>query len=281
MQNLGNKNVFEDYWDRLGKTWLGKRPIGELWRRHNDASVGALLVGWLGNRSASRLLKTDIFEEGISKGLYPLLATKAKLIFAIDVSMPLIRAAWGRYPSLRLVQCDVLKPAFLAESFDVIVSTSTLDHFPAITGLREALKSLSSLLAPGGELFITLDNLANPIIALRNAIPHEQRMRMGLTPYYVGATCRPAQLNNYLIEAGLGVVEMTAVVHFPRMPGMLLGRLLERYNCHRAALRLLAMMQRFEALSWAPTKYLTGHFIAARAVKLYSNLHNPVGHNEA
>ena len=262
-----NHGQAEDYWEKLGRTWLDSAPTGGLWRQHSDAAVGALFARWLGNRFASRLLKTDIFEEASSQGLYPLLADHAKLLFAADVSMPLIRAALIRCPSLRLVQCDIRAPAFLAETFDIIVSTSTLDHFSTATQLRTALNGLASLLAPGGELLITLDNLSNPVIAVRNAIPHKWRTRLGLTPYYVGATCGPAQLRKYLTEARLKVVELTAVVHFPRWPAICVARILERYCSPRASERLLAVMQRFEVLSPAPIRYLTGNFIAARALK--------------
>ena len=262
-----NQGQAEDYWDKLGRTWLDSVPTGGLWRRHSDAAVGALLARWLRDRSASRLLKTDIFEEATSQGLYPLLADHARVLFATDVSMPLIRAAVNRYPGLCPVQCDIRAPAFLAETFDIIVSTSTLDHFATATELRQALNSLASLLVPGGELLITLDNLSNPVIAVRNVIPHKWRTRLGLTPYYVGATCGPAQLRRYLTEARLKEVELTAVVHFPRWPAIHLARILERHCSPRTSQRLLTVMQRFEVLSPAPLRTLTGNFVAARAVK--------------
>jgi UDP-N-acetylmuramoyl-tripeptide--D-alanyl-D-alanine ligase len=268
----GGEGQVGDYWEKIGSDWLNRVPAGGLWRRYNDETVGALVVRWLGKRVVTRLLKTDIFEEATGRGLSPLLADHARLLFATDVSMPLIRAASSRYPELRLVQCDIREPAFPANTFNVIISPSTLDHFATATELRKALNRLASLLAPSGELIITLDNLSNPVIALRNAVPHRWRTRLGLTPYYVGATCGPVRLRKYLEEAGLKVVELTAVVHVPRWPAIGLASLLEKYCSSRASERLLPVMQMFEALSGTRYRYLTGNFVAALALKPGKNV---------
>ncbi len=56
-------------------------------------------------------------------------------------------------------------------AFDRVFSNSTLDHFDSRDDIREALRELARVLHPEGELLLTLDNLANPVVRLRNALP--------------------------------------------------------------------------------------------------------------
>src|SRR4029434_1314077 len=62
-----------------------------------------------------------------------------------------------------------LRTVFADEAFDVIVSNSTLDHFGSWAELGASLHELHRVLKTRGLLIITLDNRANPIVALRNA----------------------------------------------------------------------------------------------------------------
>ena len=55
-------------------------------------------------------------------------------------------------------------------SFDLVVSTSTLDHFGHASDIGDALAELNRVLRKGGELVITMDNTGNPVIALRRII---------------------------------------------------------------------------------------------------------------
>jgi len=132
------------------------------------------------------------------------------------------------------------------------VSNSTLDHFPALAEVETAVRELHRVLAPGGLLVLTLDNPWNPLVALRNALPFGPLARIGLVPYYVGATCGPRRLRRLLGEAGFLVEELGAVLHVPRVAARAL----------RPPLRLLVAAER---LGRWPTRYLTGQFVAARA----------------
>ena len=69
------------------------------------------------------------------------------------------------------VAADVRVLPFPAGTFDGVLSTSTLDHFEAIDDLHRALGELRRVLRPAGRLVLTLDNPANPLIRLRNALP--------------------------------------------------------------------------------------------------------------
>ena len=73
-----------------------------------------------------------------------------------------------------------------------MVSLSTLDHFRDPEDLAASLRQLGRIVRPGGLLLLTLDNPTNPLVALRNALPFGLLNRLGLSPYFVGATAGPA-----------------------------------------------------------------------------------------
>jgi SAM-dependent methyltransferase len=253
------------YWDELAAAWLADAPH-RLWRDHSDAVNSSLLAAWLPHR-VDRLLKTDLFDEAVAEGLHPLLASRARLVVAIDLSAEIVRAATERHPSLHAITADVRCLPFPDGVFDVIVSTSTLDHFSSRRELVTALRELRRVLRPGGELLLTLDNPANPIVALRARLPFPLLRRLGLLPYFVGATCGPNELVGVLAREGFDVLETTAVLHCPRVVAVAVARLVERHARPRVRRRFLRGLMAWERLQHWPTRFRSGHFVAARAVR--------------
>jgi ubiquinone/menaquinone biosynthesis C-methylase UbiE len=200
------------------------------------------------------VLKTDLFEEAIGDGLAPLLLHRFREVDAVDVSNAVVEEAARRHPELDAVCCDVRALPYDDRTFDTVVSTSTLDHFDSVCDIGDALRELRRVLAPGATLVVSLDNLANPLIAVRNALPFEWLHRVGLVPHYVGASCRPRELQRLLDAAGFDIQETTAVMHVPRVLALAAGRGLE-------ALLACERMERW------PTRFLPGQFTAARAVR--------------
>ena len=254
------------YWDTVARQWHADEAHW-LWRRHCDAVNQALLSRWLPSRPVRLLLKTDLFDEAFSDGLYPLLADRAERVVGIDVSAVCRQLAAGRHAGLETVPADVRRLPFDDDTFDVIVSNSTLDHFASPDQILVALRQLHRTLRPGGHLLLTLDNLANPAVWLRNALPGNWLIRLGLVPYRVGAACSPRRLSDCVRQAGLEVLEMTAILHCPRVPAVAVGAALGRRtgsDTHAAYLRVL---RAFEYLKRLPTRLLTAYFTAVRAIK--------------
>jgi SAM-dependent methyltransferase len=234
-------------WDAVLASWRETRGTSLL-RAYSDAANRRLLERWLPPR-AGRVLKTDVFDEAVAEGLAPFLATRAEALVAIDASPAAVEAARRRHPELDARVADVRALPFEDGSFDVVVSTSTLDHFQARADIDTALRELRRVLTPGGFAVVTLDNPWNPLVALRNALPARPH---ALVPYYVGVTLGPRALRAALAGAGFAVEELAAVLHAPRLAARAL----------RPPLRLLLSAERLER--W-PTRYLTGQFVAARA----------------
>ena len=240
----------------------GRSPLpAPLWRLHSDAVNKRLLERWLPG-SVDSLLKTDLYDESVSGGLYPLLAGRAQRVVGIDVSAQVAALARERHRGIEATLADVRALPFEPGSFDGVVSNSTLDHLADESQVARALAEMARVLRVGGHLVITLDNPLNPLLAVRNRLPAATatRLRRGF-PYEAGWTCGPRRLRALLGEAGLEVRAQTAILHAPRALVALRDR--GSPGADRRALRLLRAA---EALERLPTRYLSGHFIAAHAM---------------
>ncbi|HMB96702.1 MAG TPA: class I SAM-dependent methyltransferase [Tepidisphaeraceae bacterium] len=252
------------YWDAVGKVWKEDHP-DSVWRAHSDAVNTALLERWLGDLHVERLLKTDAFDEACSQGLFKMLSLHAQSVISIDISAETLAAARERHPALNGAVTDVRRLAFADETFDVIVSNSTLDHFPTLGELESAIGELHRVLRSGGRLVLTLDNPLNPIVALRNALPFTWLNRAGVVPYYVGATCTPRRLRSMVQRAGFEVSEVGAVLHTPRVMAVALSRTMTPGSA--MSRRFLKCLMFFESLARWPTRYFTGYFTAISATR--------------
>src|SRR5215213_10289125 len=82
-----------------------------------------------------------------------LVAGRASSVTAVDLSPQMLRAAAERsraHPNLQFILGDFLRLDLQPETYDCIVTTTTLHHLPQ----REALAKMKSLLLPGGVLVI-------------------------------------------------------------------------------------------------------------------------------
>jgi SAM-dependent methyltransferase len=254
------------YWESIADEWKKIRP-DRLWRKHSDAINQSLLFRWLPEQPVPRLLKTDTFDEAVGDGLSRFLQARAHSVVGIDLSFKNVQLACHGARSVHGTRADVRNLPFRRESFDVVVSNSTLDHFQTLDEITVSLRELHRVLRKGGQLIVTLDNLANPTIAARNHLPINLLNRLGIVPYFVGATCGPWRLQRLLRDVGFEVRDVAAVLHCPRIIAVAVAKLL----CSRAKpsvqQQFLRLLQKCEVMSRWPTRYLTGHFIAVRAEK--------------
>jgi SAM-dependent methyltransferase len=253
------------YWGTIAADWA-EHPQS-LWRVHCDAVNLELLGRWLPDERPRLLLKTDAFDEACGDGLSSFLQEKAEYTLIIDVAFAALTLARVRHGSLCVIGADTRCLPFANGVFDVIISTSTLDHFRSRDEIVASLREFRRVLRPAGFLFLTLDNPTNPLIKLRNALPFRLLNRLGIVPYYVGATYGPHGLTDVLREVGFDVREIGAVMHCPRVLAVAVSRLLERYTGQKTHRRFLHFLLAFERLSRWPTRFFTGHFVAVRAVK--------------
>ncbi|HEY8628148.1 MAG TPA: class I SAM-dependent methyltransferase [Gaiellaceae bacterium] len=259
-------------WDTVAEVWR-RAPAQTLWRRHSDRVNSALVERWLPSGTGSTL-KTDLWDEAMGERLYPAIAARSERVVGVDVSRSIVVAAAERYPALDARVAHVHALPFEDGSFDAVVSNSTLDHFDDAAEIDRSVLELARVLRPGGTLVLTLDNPANPLVALAKVLPRQAlnrawlrwadaSARIGLLPYHVGATYGRSRLRTVVEEAGFVVEETTAIVHAPRPLAVMIGQRIQGGG--RRFLRVLAVLERLEQ---APTRFLTGHFAAIRATRL-------------
>jgi SAM-dependent methyltransferase len=223
----------------------------------------ALLERWLPSE-LDGVLKTDLFDECVSDGLYPTLALRAGRVVGIDLSPAVVAAANRRHRDLTGTVADVRALPFEHESFDAVVSNSTLDHLEGMGEVARALDEIHRVIRPGGRLVLTLDNPYHLLVAARNFLPAALARAIRPTPYPSAWTCGPSTLNGLLREAGFEVAETTAILHFPRIIAAIAGALDGGLARRR---RVVEILRRAERLERWPTRLVTGHFIAALAMR--------------
>ena len=253
-------------WNDVAAEWLKTLPQ-QMWREHSDLVNSALIDRWLPRSKLQRVLKTDLFDEVVAKGLYQHLALRADEVVALDISPMVSATARRRYPRLGSFSADVREIPLSDESVDAIVSLSTLDHFTDKAHIEVALRELLRVLKRGGTMILTLDNPANPVVGLRNRLPYAVTHPLGLVPYPVGRTLGPSEARLAVTNAGFQVEESTAIMHAPRVLAIPLMNALDRSSHEARRDRILRAAMRFEKLEQYPSRFLTGHFVAIRATR--------------
>lgn len=262
----GKRSPEGAYWNSVVAAWqIEDRHAA--WRAHCDALSQDLLTRWLPPGRISRLLKTDLFNEAVAVGLGSPLAARVESVNGIDIAEKVVREAKARNPHLTTVTADVRALPYAENSFDVILSGSTLDHFVTHAELETSLRELHRVLVRGGTLILTLDNPDNPLIALRNWLPRALLQRRGIVPYYVGATMGGKRLRRVLTEISFDVQEVSAFEHSPRVLAVALSALLRDRASQVSQQRFVRILGAFEMLGNLPTRFLTGHFVAVRATR--------------
>lgn len=224
-----------------------------------------LIQRWGGVPATGRVLKTDLFEEAVGPDAFLTeLSGEERVVIGMDVSAAVARQAQGRDVNrqVQYMAADTRRLPFANNSFALIISPSTLDHFPDSRDLGCSLCELARVLEPNGRLIITLDNRQNlfdPLLRLVN--------RLGWVPYYLGRSYRVDELHAELEAAGFVVQETTAILHNPRLvavAAVMVAKKLGWRPLIALVQRTLVAAQRLEQTRW---RYYTGSFVAAKAVR--------------
>jgi SAM-dependent methyltransferase len=273
---MGNKTDTNmhgrDYWDFIG-TRSNVISSEDFWREHLRELYQGLKARWMEAPRCGLTLKTDLYDEAISShNLISLFGTDSDRIVGTDLSSVTALAAKKRITAewregCGFVVSDARKLAFRSRVFDRIISNSTLDHFSDKKDIFQSLRELQRIMKPGGMLLITLDNPWNPVVFLRNRLPYRWLRSLDIIPFYMGATLSRPELIRALEANGFTVCDSTAIVHSPRILAIRIGNLLDRVGHGRMRACFHRVLKTVEHLEGLPTKYLTGYYIAVKAVK--------------
>lgn len=263
---LAQPPAASDYW--TDASWLA-HDANLVWRTHADAIHTRLLERWCGPErripGTGTVLKTDLYEEAVGNGQTPWLEARFARTLGMDISAEVVAAAQRKHPALEAEVADARDMGFPDAMADWVVSLSTLDHFNSTRDIERSIFEIRRVLKPGGYLLLTLDNPLNPFVGLRQALPFALLKRLGLVPYFCGATLRPGRLVRLLTAVGFEIVDRCAVMHCPRVLAVKLAQRASRSWSPEAKRRLASALIRWEVLDRLPTRYLTGHFSAVLA----------------
>lgn len=273
---VGRPHGGAGHWDSVARGQSRTSPRDGLVDEHGRATHAAMVARWSDPGTCSRILKTDLFDVAFAS--HPFLFDLDQVgdgIVGLDISSKVVDAARRRARDCEIgaggylcgdVRCIPLRE----NSIDLVISDSTLDHFASEADIVAALRELRRVLRHGGTLILTMDNKKNvtyppyPIIRLW--------MRLGLAPYFIGKTLSPSGLRRTLEGIGFSVDESTAIFHCPH-PDALVRRLetwLRRVSRGRLDGAIRGSLVALERLGSRRTRYLTGRYIAVKAVKLES-----------
>ena len=142
----------------------------------------------------------------------------------IDVDPGGVAALRNAFPEARVEQADVTLsdwPDDLTGAFDLVIAGEVLEHVPD-AGLF--LAGAGALLAPGGELFVSVPNACSPKIGIRALLGRESVHPDHLTYY------GPRTLVLALDRAGFDVVYLASYLATPRAAGRVANVLLRGFH---------------------------------------------------
>ncbi len=226
-----------------------------------------LIKLWAPDLKGKRILKTDLYEEAFGNdGFLGWLSSQNAGVYGVDISGSIAQRARGKlrekHPELECyVTSDIRRCAFKDDSFDVIISNSTLDNLSP-GDVAPALAELKRVLKPKGTLILTLDNAHNPLYALGYFLEKAWRTN----GYYQGRLFSLSAALGLARRSGLIVEAKTAIVHIPTPFNKLALMCGSKGSAARQrVIRRLVVL--FSKQGRCRSKFLTGWFIALKLTK--------------
>jgi arsenite methyltransferase len=122
----------------------------------------------------------------------------------ISVAIDVARDRIGEMGGVHFVQGDVSHPPFRPESFDAILSEGVLHHTPST---RDALRGLTEVLAPGGEIMFYVYRMKGPMREF--ADDYIRELLSDMSPEQAWDALRP------LTKLGQALAELDMTVEVP------------------------------------------------------------------
>jgi len=247
------------------------RPRSHGWWRVHQAIIRDWIQIAFRSAPSGPALKTDLFDEA-SGSYHHAFDLPAQLRFiGLDIDRAIAVSAFVRIgsedPGLGCVVGDIRHPPFRHDSCSAVLSLSTLDHLASREEIRLALAGIYRLLLPGGILLLSLDNPANPEVALRARLPLSIVRRLRSDSFPLGQTLSRQEGSDLLTETGFAVQREFHMGHAIRYPTIRLIGALERRPIPALVRFAEKLTLSLEVLSNTPLASFTGHYSGWIAVK--------------
>ncbi len=189
-----------------------KPHIDRILGRYKAEEFINLIKRWTDGLEQSKVLKTDLYEEAFGEDQILFSLPNKAQIFGLDISQEVVKNANIKNISNdshhNYLRADVRKVPFKNNVFDLILSTSTLDHFSAEDDLLNSLQELKRVVKSGGLLISAFNNRHN----LNFYLSLKLGRFFGLIPYPV-QFYSPGKLKKIFKDAGLSIQEKDTIVH--------------------------------------------------------------------
>jgi SAM-dependent methyltransferase len=252
-------------WNSLAKRNTNKTHIDPLIGRYKSDEFLCLVKRWLPNLHQKTILKTDLREEafGTDEVLFSLPQQECRM-FGIDIAPRVVQAA-SLNPAARehfYIAGDVRNLPFADNTFDIVLSNSTLDHFDQKNDFLRALNELQRVMKKDGRLLLTLNNKHN--LNFRCMAACETLLK---TKSYPVCFFSLRDIQKACSSAGLEIVQHDAIVHIisPFNSLLLVCRRIFPIRISTFIARACIAFARF--LGHCPlTKRFTGWFLAVSCI---------------
>lgn len=257
------QSLVSAYWDSVAEGIQERYYYDALLGEYKSGCFLRALQHWLGPLHGVRILKTDLFEEAALNDqllFQPLFAQTTR--FGIDISPVTACGGMQNFSDADHAYfciCDVRKLPFKDQTFDVIISTSTLDHFADERSFLQSLFELNRVLKPTGVLALFLDNKSYLLRWILNL-----KSLLGIVPFFRGKTYNVEELETFFHQTHFLLVDSTAVMHVPIRVATRLFRLFSAL-IGKPLLRFFNCLER--VFSYLPSRFKTGAYLAVLAVK--------------
>ncbi|NQU98775.1 methyltransferase domain-containing protein [Candidatus Woesearchaeota archaeon] len=204
-----NKTTFA-YWNKIAEK-NKKHHLEKNIAKYKKEEHISLIKKWTNNNLKNKkILKTDLYEETFKTDSFmDWLQKESDEVFGIDVSETIVNKATNNYPKTKFFRSDIEKLPFKDNYFNVIISNSTLDHFPKYKMIK-ALKEMKRVLKPKGKLILTLDNKEN-----KKYYFFYQIRKLFSKPYYQERCYSVKEVQEIIGELNLKINNYTSIVHIP------------------------------------------------------------------
>lgn len=146
---------------------------------------------------------------------------------ALDINEKLIKTAEeiarrklhpSLFNKLQFLQGDATSMKFPDDTFDIVVSFSTIEHIPGAEARQKVFKEISRVLKPDGVAIVTVPNKISMFY-----FAHRRNMRLGISDYGYAHLYTPQELKNSFLAAGLEPImfasDYSALISLPsRLP---------------------------------------------------------------
>lgn len=154
------------------------------------------------------ILKTDLFEEAHGNKNLLFKLSKNNRCTGMDVSTEVVRNAGNYDEKSVLIDADVTNMPFRDNKFDIIISTSTLDHLD-YKSIPKAFEELHRVLKKGGVILLTIDNYHN--LLYRTEFVFWKIFNL----YYRTKCFKISEVVSFARNAGLRVESIETIMDFP------------------------------------------------------------------